>query len=167
MGSINMKVASFQGNNDPEAYLEWEKKMELVFDCHNYSEMKVKLAAIEFSDYVIVCWDQLVLNKRQNKEIPVDTWEEMKTVMRRHFVPSHYYQNLYKKLQRLTLGNRNVEDYYQEMEVAMIQENVKEDREATMARFLAGWNQEIANQMELQHYVELEDMVYMAIKVEK
>lgn len=40
LGSIKMKVPSFHGKNDPEAYLEWEKKMELVFDCHNYSEMK-------------------------------------------------------------------------------------------------------------------------------
>ena len=28
---IKMKVPSFQGKSDPEAYLEWEKKMELVF----------------------------------------------------------------------------------------------------------------------------------------
>ncbi|RVW90957.1 hypothetical protein CK203_044195 [Vitis vinifera] len=52
------------------------------------------------------------------------------------------------------------------MEIAMIRENVEEDREATMARFLVGLNWEIANLMELQHYVELEDMVHMAIKIE-
>ena len=32
-----------------------------------------------------------------------------------------------------------------------------------MARFLSGLNQEIAGVVELQHYVELEDMVHMAI----
>ena len=35
-----------------------------------------------------------------------------------------------------------------------------------MARFLNGLNRDIANVVELQHYVELEDMVHMAIKVE-
>ena len=50
MGGIKMKIPAFQGKNDPEAYLEWEKKMELVFDCHGYSEIKkVKLAVVEFS----------------------------------------------------------------------------------------------------------------------
>jgi hypothetical protein len=44
--------------------------------------------------------------------------------------------------------------------------NVVEDREATMARFLNGLNRDIANVVELQHYVELEDMVHMATKVE-
>ena len=34
-----------------------------------------------------------------------------------------------------------------------------------MARFLAGLNREVQNVVELQHYVELEDMVHMAIKI--
>jgi hypothetical protein len=54
IGKIKIKIPSFQGKNDPEAYLEWETKMEMVFDCHNYLEIKkVKLAAIEFTDYEI------------------------------------------------------------------------------------------------------------------
>ena len=53
-----MTIPPFQGRSDLEAYLEWEKKMELIFDCHNYSEdKKVKLAVIEFTDYAIVWWD--------------------------------------------------------------------------------------------------------------
>jgi hypothetical protein len=43
--------------------------MEMVFDCHNYSEMKkAKLAAIEFTDYAIVWWNQLLINKRREME---------------------------------------------------------------------------------------------------
>ena len=49
----------------------------------------------------------------------------------------------------------------------MIRANVEEDREATMARFLNGLNREIANTIEIHHYVELEDLVHMAIKVER
>ena len=60
-----------------------------------------------------------------------------------------------------------MDDYHKEMEIAMIRANVEEDREAIMARFLNGLNRDIANMVELQHYVELEDMVYMTIKVER
>jgi hypothetical protein len=49
----------------------------------------------------------------------------------------------------------------------MIRANVVEDREAIMARFLNGLNQDIANVVKLQHYVELEDMVHMTMKVER
>jgi hypothetical protein len=41
------------------------------------------------------------------------------------------------------------------------------DREAIMARFLNGLNKEIVNAVELQHYMEVEDMVHMAMKVER
>ena len=47
----------------------------------------------------------------------------------------------------------------------MIWANMEEDREATMVRFLNGLNRDIANVVELQYYVELEDMVHMAVKV--
>uniref|UniRef100_A0A2N9HFG3 Reverse transcriptase/retrotransposon-derived protein RNase H-like domain-containing protein n=1 Tax=Fagus sylvatica TaxID=28930 RepID=A0A2N9HFG3_FAGSY len=168
LGNIKMKIPSFQGKNDPEAYLEWEKKVELIFECHNYSEeKKVKLAVIEFTDYAIIWWDQLVMNRRRNHERAIETWEEMRAIMRRRFVPSHYYRDLYQKLQSLTQGYRSVDDYYKEMEIALIRANVEEDREATMARFLNGLNRDIANVVELQHYVELEDMVHMAMKVER
>ena len=59
-----------------------------------------------------------------------------------------------------------MDDYHKEMEISLIQVNIEEDREATMARFLNGLNRDIANVVELQHYVELEDMVHMEIKVE-
>jgi hypothetical protein len=91
--------------------------MEFVFDCHNYLETKK-------------------VNRRRNRERPIDTWEEMKVVMRMRFFPSYYYRELYTKLQGLRQGSRSVEDYYKEMKIATIRANVQEDREATMARFL-------------------------------
>ncbi|KAH9780480.1 hypothetical protein KPL71_008094 [Citrus sinensis] len=105
LSGIKMKIPFFQGKSNPEAYLEWEKKMEFIFDCHNYSEAKK--------------------------------------------------------------GNRSVEDYYKEMEIAMIRANVEEDREATMAQFLNGLNREIADKVELQHFMEIEEIVHKAIKIEQ
>ncbi|XP_016679314.1 uncharacterized protein [Gossypium hirsutum] len=88
-----------ESDQDPEFYLEWEKKIELVFECHNYSEAKkVKLAAIEFLDYAMIWWDQFVTSRRRNGECPITTWTEMKAVMRRRFIPSYYHRELYQKL---------------------------------------------------------------------
>ena len=36
----------------------------------------------------------------------------------------------------------------------MVRANIEEDREATIARFLAGLNREIQTVVELQHYVD-------------
>ena len=45
------------------------------------------------------------------------------------------------------------------MEIAMLRADVVEDREATMTRFLCGLRPEIAEIVELHHYVEITDMV--------
>lgn len=61
----------------------------------------------------------------------------------------------------------SVEDYHKEMEIAMMHTNVAEHREDTMVQFLSGLNKEIANIIELHHYVELKDMVDMDMKVKR
>ncbi|XP_073054076.1 uncharacterized protein [Primulina eburnea] len=168
LGSIKMKIPSFHGKSDPEAYLEWEKRVEFVFECHHYSEQKkVRLAVVEFLDYALIWWDQLVTTKRRCNERPIESWDEMKRVMRKRFVPNHYYREMFKRLQTLRQGLKSVEDYYKEMEVVMIRANIEEDNEATMARFLCGLNREIQDQVELRHYLDLDEMVQMAMKVEQ
>jgi hypothetical protein len=53
------------------------------------------------------------------------------------------------------------------MEVAMIQVNVMEDREAIMARFLNGLSRDIANKVKLHRYMELKDIMHMAMNVKQ
>jgi hypothetical protein len=49
-----MKIPTFQGKNDPDAYIEWERNVEHVFECHNYfEEKKVKLTVVKFVDYAL------------------------------------------------------------------------------------------------------------------
>ncbi|PKI72280.1 hypothetical protein CRG98_007354 [Punica granatum] len=124
LGCIKMKISSFQGKSDPEAYLEWEKKVEFVFDCYSYSELKkVKLATIEISNYAIIWWDQLVINRRRNREPPIDTWKEMKKVMRKRFVPSYSYRELYNKLQSLRQGRGHIASQCSNKRVMVMQDN--------------------------------------------
>ena len=80
-------------------------------------------------------------------------------------MPNHYYRDLYLKLQGLNQGSRSVDEYFKEIEIAMIRASVIKDREATMVRFVNGLNRDIANVVNLQHCVKLEDMVHMAMKV--
>ena len=38
LSNIKLKILSFQGRNDPKSYIEWEKKMELIFHYLHYTE---------------------------------------------------------------------------------------------------------------------------------
>ncbi|RDY04947.1 hypothetical protein CR513_11265, partial [Mucuna pruriens] len=124
-------------------YLEWERKVEHVFDYHNYSkEKKVKLELVEFIDYA----NQFVINRRRNEKRLIRTWKDIKSIMRRRFVSSQCYRDLHRKLKCLTQGSMSVQDYYKEMEIAMTRVNVEENQEATMAGFIRGLKKEIVRE---------------------
>jgi len=61
LSGLKLKIPPFHGKVDPDAYLEWEKKIELVFNCQHYSNaQRIKIAATEFYDYALSWWDQLL-----------------------------------------------------------------------------------------------------------
>jgi hypothetical protein len=84
---------------------------------------------------------------KRSYERQVDTWDEMKSFIRRRFVPSHYYRELYQRLQSLSQGTKSVGEYFKEIEFVMIQAYVKEDREAIMTRLMNDLNHDITHIM--------------------
>ena len=68
--------------SDPDAYLDWEMKIEHVFSCNDYTEeQKVKLAATEFSDYALIWWNKNRREMMRVEEREIDTWAEIRRVM--------------------------------------------------------------------------------------
>lgn len=72
-----------------------------------------------------------------------------------------------KRHQTLKQGFMYVDDYVKVMEMVIIQANYNEDEEATMASFLNSLNGLIVNIVELQQYVNLDELVKLAVKVGK
>lgn len=60
-----------------------------------------------------------------------------------------------------------VDDYFKAMDMVMIQANCNEDEEATMTKNFNGLNGEIVDVVELQQYVNLDELVELAVKVGK
>ena len=54
-----------------------------------------------------------------------------------------------QKLQRQSQGSLTVEEYYKEMEMALVRANIEEETEDTMACFLSGLNLDIRDVVEL------------------
>lgn len=55
ISSIKIKIPLLKDRNDAETYLEWERKVVLVFHFHNYNEeKKIKLATVDFINYAII-----------------------------------------------------------------------------------------------------------------
>jgi hypothetical protein len=151
LGRIKLSIPPFSGDRGPEDYLEWEMHMDQIFATHYYTEEKrLQLAAVEFTDYVLIWWNQILrMHTRPT------SCRGMKDLMRHRFVPEHYKRDIYNKLQQLTQGTKSVDEYYKEMELLMIHTGTREDIEATMSRFLNGLNFEVRDCVEMVYYNDL------------
>ncbi|XP_051150190.1 uncharacterized protein LOC127264730 [Andrographis paniculata] len=94
-------------------------------------------------------------------------WTELRTLMRKRFAPPHYHREVFRRLQSIQQGSRSVEEYYKELETLLLQADICEDQEQMMSRFSNGLQRDIVDALEMYQYVDLEEMVHFAIKVEK
>ena len=64
-----MRIPSFKKTSLLEEYLEWMQRVEKVFECQDYSEVKkCKLAALEFTDYANLWWENVKAQCRRDGE---------------------------------------------------------------------------------------------------
>jgi hypothetical protein len=94
-------------------------------------------------------------------------WAEMKREMRGRLVPKHYRPDLFDKLQNLRQENLSMEDYYREMEKAMIKANVFEDEKQSIACFMSDLHCNIQRIVEFQQHRNLIELVHQASKAER
>ena len=86
-----MQIPTFKGTYDPEVYLEWEMKVKQVFACYNYNEeKKIKLAPREFEGYALVWWNQVSSDVERMRRPLINTWQDMKRVLKERFVMFKY-----------------------------------------------------------------------------
>ncbi|XP_068476952.1 uncharacterized protein [Phaseolus vulgaris] len=162
-----VKVPSFNGDSDPNVYLDWEAKCEQIFNTYEVEEdQKVKIATLEFVDYAMKWWHSYVTNICYNKRPPVVSWNNLVECMHFRFVPPHFRKDLMLKLQRFQQGMLSVDAYFKELETLLLKVDLRESEEALIARFVSGLRRDIQDVVELQEYSSLGSLVHLAMKVE-
>ncbi|KAL4384568.1 hypothetical protein GQ457_15G020400 [Hibiscus cannabinus] len=100
LSNIKVSIPPFQGRRDPEAYLMWEKKIEGLFQYNQYSEAtKVKLATKFFTDYALTWCHEFSLSMKKFCK-PVNTWIELRTILRKRYAPRDYSDSISSSSQR-------------------------------------------------------------------
>ncbi|XP_051127833.1 uncharacterized protein LOC127249182 [Andrographis paniculata] len=166
MQSIKFSIPPFVGSAEPNEFLEWKSKVEMMFACHNYSERKkIQLAVVEFKKYALVWWEKVQVDIARSGMPPDETWAALTRVMHARFVPPHYQMDL-QKIQFLVQGSKTVEQYYKEMEMLMMRAQLMEDDGVTMYRFLKGLRRDIMIQVDMYPYNSTLELVQLATKIE-
>jgi len=111
------KIPKFYGGSDPKIFLDWEAKVEQIFnENHVKDQAQVDLVVLGFLDYANTSWHKVCKNYDQGP--PAASWMDIKTLMRARFVPPSY-KELLLKLQRLQQGFMSVSGYFKELESQM------------------------------------------------
>ena len=97
-----MSLPKFSRRDDADSYFELEKQCDQIFRVHSlFDQRHVNLASVEFSGYALTWWNQIQENQLVLGRDHINTWAEMKRVMRRRFVPPSYQRDLRNRLQTL------------------------------------------------------------------
>ena len=165
---VKLQMPTFTGGSSVDDYLDWESKVERVFERYEIDGYtRVRLATVKFTGYTALWWKSVKDNRRIDGESEVRTWQEMKRVLRRRFVPKYYQHELSLRLQTLRQGSNTIEEYIQEFETLMERSGTAEPPEQTVARFVTGLKYEISCIVDLQRYDTLEEAIQLALKVER
>jgi hypothetical protein len=98
---------------------------------------------------VLAWWDRLLEARRQKGKRPVETWEQMKQLLRDRFLPLDYDQFLFHKYQRCSQGSQNANEYTTEFLHLAKQNNLHETDGQQVARYVEGLKPIIRNRIEL------------------
>ncbi|XP_024016232.1 uncharacterized protein LOC112089714 [Eutrema salsugineum] len=154
--------------SDPEAYLDWERRLEHIFECYGYAERKkVAVAAAQLTDNALAWWDRNIAERRRQRFGPVPTWSDMKFLLRLRYLPEHYHRDLQKRFRKLSQGNRSEDEYFEEFEKLINSLELEESEEALMAQFIDGLQERIARKVERAQYSGLHELLHLAVQVEQ
>ncbi|KAH6820467.1 hypothetical protein C2S53_002625 [Perilla frutescens var. hirtella] len=128
-------------------YLDWERKVNKIFDCYDFPEVKkVQLAFMEFTGYAADWWENIQGHQCRNRYPPIDTWQEMKDIHQ---------------------GTRSIEEYHKKLETAMNRVRKEETLIAIINRYIEGMHPGIACEVELKDFTSIEAMIHYASIVER
>ena len=166
-GDFKVDLPEFEGQLDPDIFLDWLQTVERVFDYKDIPEgKKVKLIALKLRKYASIWWSNVVTKRVRKGKSKIKTWEQMKAKLKDKFLPPHYLQNNFLKLHHLKQGSKSVEEYTRDFEQLLLKCGLRENDSQTLIRYLSGLDEQIANVVELHPYTSLDELSVLAHKVE-
>ena len=161
------ELPEFNGSADPEVYLEWERKIERMFDFKDLDdEKRCKYAILKLCKSASLWYEGLKAQRIRDRKEKITSWESLRRKLRKRYVPSNHRLNLYKRISDLVQGKMSVVEYIDEFENLCLMGELEENEEQKMSRFLRGLNKNIAFAVELCNYTDFDTLCMLCLKIE-
>ncbi|KAL9246154.1 hypothetical protein vseg_019726 [Gypsophila vaccaria] len=146
------ELPEFVGGTDPEEYMEWERKMERIFDFKDIEDDKrCKYAILKLGRGASLWFEGLKVKRARTGKDKITSWESLKQKLRKRYVPTSHKLTIYRKIAEFMQDKLTVSEYIDEFENLTLMGEVEENEEQTMSRFLRSLNQNVANVVDWYH----------------
>ena len=103
------ELPEFVGGTDPEAYLEWERKIERMFDFKDIDdEKRCKYAILKLGRGASLWFEGLKSKRIREGKEKITSWESLKRKLRKRYVPTTHRITTYRKIAELRRGKMSV-----------------------------------------------------------
>ena len=160
-------IPEYDGKLKPDEFMDWLMCVENIFAHKPMTDgHKITLVATRFRNYAALWWAKLQ-RKRGNQQIDlVDTWTEMKNLLKQKFLPVSYARDLRASFQYLKQGSKTVVEYSEEFMTMQACCNLDEEEDVLVDRYFNGLTLGIQDILAFKHFDNVDEIVQHAIKAE-
>ncbi|XP_074292554.1 uncharacterized protein LOC141619432 [Silene latifolia] len=127
------ELPEFTGGTDPEAYLEWERQIERVFDFKGLDDAKCcKYAIRRLSGEASLWYESLKARRARARKKKLSSWDSLKHKLRKRYVPATYRLATYRKIANLNQGSLRVSEYIDEFDNLTLMRELEESEQLKM-----------------------------------
>ncbi|XP_074283141.1 uncharacterized protein LOC141607684 [Silene latifolia] len=119
------------------------------------------------SVYASLWYDNLKHQRLREGKESIKSWSKLKRKLLDKFVTKDYTQDMFIKLYKLRQDERPLETYLREFEQLTLQCEINEKLEQRIFRLLEGLDKNIATKVRIQPLWSYDDVVNLALRVEK
>ncbi|CAL2249473.1 unnamed protein product [Prunus armeniaca] len=167
-GGIKIEVVDFYGKMHVEDYLDWEASLENYFEWKPMAEdRKVLFVKLKLKSTALQWWKRVEEQRARQGKQKINTWDRMKSKLRKQFLPADYTMELYEQFHNLKQRDMSVEEYTSEFNNLSIRVGLNETNEQMTSRYLSGLNQTIRDKMGVVRLFNLEDARQYALMAER
>ncbi|XP_071714561.1 uncharacterized protein [Rutidosis leptorrhynchoides] len=165
---MKLEIPEFTGSMHPDDFLDWISTVERIFDLKDIPDnLKVKLVAIKLRKHASLWWEHVKKDRAAARKSKVNTWEKMKKLLQRKFLPVTFRQEAFVDYQNFQQRSLGMEETIQEFEKLRMRCGAKEEEEKVIARFLNIIKPEVSDVVSLQQYNSFSEVCRLALQVEK
>jgi len=91
VNEFKVEIPEFDGEFNPEEFLEWLHTVERIFKYQEVPEnKKMKLVALRLTKYASLWWTNLCAKRVRDQKKKIRSWEKMKAKLKDRFLPPSY-----------------------------------------------------------------------------